>query len=251
MITIKTTNPRAIRQLHIVTGTIDDYRQFARWHYRDNGNLGPYSAIYCLRQRPDYPGMNADKLVGVIVYCMPTAVCTARDIATRQLYNGLGRRDKLALLNRDIRRISRVIIEPRYRGCGLAGELVRRTMPFLNVPIIEAMATMGHFNPFFEKAGMSAYNPPQTIDNKIMLESLSIVGIEYDNLKDCSDLQNKIDSLNAKDKEFINNHLRNFACHIKRRSDIDHPAEYIEQIWIKLSIRPVYYIWFNPNKVKK
>jgi hypothetical protein len=248
MIIIKKQNPHSIRQLYIVPGVIDDYRHFARWHYRDNGHLGPYSAIYCLRQRPDYPGTNANRLVGVIVYCLPTVVCTTRDIATGGLYSSLNRQDKLALVNRDIRRISRIIIEPRYRGCSLASELVRRTMPMLNVPVIEAMATMGHFNPFFEKAGMTAYEQSQPVHTKILIEALSIAGIEYDRLSDYKELQNKIESLKKTDKAFIDNHLHKFVSHIKRRSDIIEPMQYIEQIWQKLSMRPVYYIWFNPKK---
>lgn len=242
------TIPKAVRNLQITAGTADDYRSFAKWHYRDNGSCGPYAAIYALRQSNDFPGTNANRLVGVIVYTMPTAGCSARDIATGGFFAGLSRADRLARLNRCVRRISRVIIEPRYRGCGLAQLLVKNTMPLLNVPFIEAMAAMGNFNPFFEKAGLSPYPQPVPQRNKLLLEALSLVGVEQSMLDDAQAIHQKLAGLTGSDKAFIDRQLAKFIGSFgKRRLQSDSPQR---TAWIlsKLSLPPVYYIWFNPTK---
>ncbi len=244
----KVTLPKAARYLQIVPGNADDYYRLARWHYRNNGLIGPYAAIYSLRQSDDCPGTNAGRLVGVIVYTMPTTGCSARDIATGGFISGLSRADRIALLNRHFRRISRVIIEPRYRGCGLASILVKNTMPLLNITYIEALAAMGNFNPFFEKAGMSPY--PQTIPqrNIMLLEALSLVGIEQNMLDDSQAVQRKLANLSSSDKSFIDRRIRKFTEAFGKRRYLDDSSQRTAWILSKLSLPPVYYIWFNPDK---
>ena len=118
-------------------------------------NLGPYAAIFALKGK----FRTATKLetVGVIVYSMPTAGAQMRNVATGGIFAGLDKGTRLKLINKNIRTISRVIIEPRFRSLGLAVRLVRETMPLMNVPFVEALAVMGRANPFFEKAGLTRY----------------------------------------------------------------------------------------------
>jgi hypothetical protein len=245
--------PKTASRLQIVPGSIGDYKKLARWHYRDN-NCGPYVAIYSLRQPADYPGTNANWLVGVIVYTMPTTGCTARENATGRYFIGLSMSDRIALLNRHFRRISRVIIEPRYRGCGLASMLVNKTMPLLNVTYIEAMAAMGNFNPFFEKAGMTPY--PQAIPKrtKMLLEALSIVGIEQATLNDAQAVQQKLAQLDRDDRTFIYKHICRFTGAFGKSRMQSYSFESgilnlksVSWILSKLSLPPVYYIWINQN----
>ena len=63
----------------------------------------------------------------------------------------------LKLLNGEMRCISRVVIEPRFRGIGLGRYLVAETLARAGVELVEAMAAMGQVNPFFERAGMRRY----------------------------------------------------------------------------------------------
>ncbi|MCK4625480.1 MAG: hypothetical protein KAV00_09245, partial [Phycisphaerae bacterium] len=44
-----------------------------------------------------------------------------------------------------------------YRSCGLAVRLVRHALRTTQMPLIEALATMGAIHPFFERGGMSAF----------------------------------------------------------------------------------------------
>jgi GNAT superfamily N-acetyltransferase len=61
---------------------------------------------------------------------------------------------KARLINDEIARISRVVIHPKFRGIGLGAFLVEETLPKVNVKVIEVLAVMARYNPFFEKAGM-------------------------------------------------------------------------------------------------
>jgi ABC-type ATPase with predicted acetyltransferase domain len=58
------------------------------------------------------------------------------------------------LINEEIARISRVVIHPKFRGIGLGEFLVRETLPKVDAKVVEVLAVMARYNPFFEKAGM-------------------------------------------------------------------------------------------------
>jgi len=227
------------KKLKIVAGSLDDYKSLAQYHYR-NSRLGPFKAIFALK-------LHGEKTIGVIVYVMPTPGLELRNIATGNIFVGFDRATQLALINKNIRRISRVIIEPRFRSLGLASRLVRETMPKLNVPIIEAMAVMGRVNPFFERAGMKAYTAKMPARCVQLIEAFSVVGIEKHELINAQQVQHKIDELSAGKAKFIEHQIQYFLRSYGKRRNMLHGLERTRFILSKLTERPVYYIWFNPQ----
>jgi hypothetical protein len=185
--------------------------------------------------------------VGVIVYKMPTPGAELRNVATGGLFTGFDRATQLVLLNKNIRCINRVIIDPRFRSLGLASRLVRETMRRINVPIIEAMAVMGLVNPFLEKAGMSAFTAKMQARCVRLVEAFSVVGIERQELIDPHKVQRKLDRLPAASADFIEREiyrfLQSYGSHRYSRAGL----ERTRYILGKLTERPVYYIWFNPK----
>jgi len=234
-------------RLRIVPGGSDDYRQLARYHYRDRRS-GPRAAMFALKSDGTLPGLLCRTAVGVIVYSMAGRVLEMRNVATGNVFAGLDRDTQLALVGRNIRRISRVIIEPRFRGLGLAARLVRETMPQLNVPIIEAVAVMGWVNPFLEKAGMKAYEARPSIAAVQLIEELSLLGIEDTELIDPQQVQQKLDRLLCAQRGFLERYIRNFLKSHGRRRDMPPGLERTRYIVTHLTARPTYYIWFNPEK---
>ena len=230
--------------LQIVPGCLDDYRRLCRYHYR-GGHPGPASAIFVLSRA------GCETPVGIIVYSNAPAVLELRNIATGHIFADLDRSTKLALINANIRRISRVIIEPRYRGLGLASRLVRETMPLVDVPIVEALAVMGWVNPFFERAGMRAYKAQPSAASVQFIEALSIIGVEQTELYDPQRLQHKLDRLGDCEALFIEQQIRHFLKSHGRRRDMPPGIERTRYILTKLTARPVYYIWFNPKFTKE
>lgn len=226
------------RELQIVAGGIEDYKKLACYHYRDS-RLTAYAGIFAMRFE--------DETIGVIVYTMPTMGLELRNIACDGLFGGLDRVTRMELINRNIRRISRVILEPRFRGLGLASGLVRETMPKMNVPIVEALAVMGVVNPFFEKAGMSAYGAPMPARCVKLTEAFSRVGVEENELIDPQKVQAKLDKLLRPEAEFIEHQIKEFLQSYGKRRDMRPSSERTRFVLSKLTFRPVYYIWFNKN----
>jgi hypothetical protein len=233
-------------KLEIVAGDTDDYKRLAHYHYRDS-RLGPFVAIFALKPKKGLFGRLGTDTAGVIVYKMPSPALELRNAATGNIFSGFDRVTSLALINKTIRCISRVIIEPRFRGLGLASTLVRETMPRMNVPIIEAMAVMGLVNPFFEKAGMKAYQAKPAARCIQLIEAFSLVGIEEAELIWPLKVQRKIKSLPTRKAEFIEQQIKTFLQSYGKRRQMEPGIERTRYVLSKLTFRPVYYIWFNEN----
>lgn len=227
--------------LRILPGCFDDYKQLAHYHYRD-GAVGPFKAVFALKTG----SLSTAKTLGVIVYSMPVPGLELRNVATDNFFVGFDRSTQLALINRNIRCISRVIIEPRFRGLGLASRLVRQTMPKMDVPIIEAMAVMGLVNPFFEKAGMKALTAKMPARCVQLTEAFSMVGIEDRDLSDAEKTQRKLAGLSNTQAKFINREIKCFLQSYGPNSKLKtQNSKLIRYVLSKLTARPVYYIWFN------
>lgn len=232
------------KQLEIGRGCLEDYQALSQYHYR-NSRLGPYSAIFALRLSKSLSARSGIKTIGVIVYTMPSPALELRNAATDNFFAGFDRSTQLALVNKNIRCIGRVIIEPRFRGLGLASRLVRETMPKVDVPIVEAMAVMGLVNPFFEKAGMKAYKAKMPVRCVRMLEALSMVGVEEEILISPEKVQQRLDKLGEAEAEFIELQIRDFLQSYGERRYQEAGLERTEFVLSKLTGRPIYYIWFN------
>ena len=234
-------------RLEIERGTTADYDRLSCFHYRD-APCKPCVAIYAMRDRHAVRRRFADP-VGVIVYVNPAPNSELRSAATGGVFTGLGdRRLQMQAINRNIRTIARVIIDPRYRGLGLASRLVAETMGLLNVPIIEATAVMGTVNPFFERAGMQAFTGAEPARVVQLKEAFSSVGIEDDELIDAVRVQAGLDKLTFIAEVFIEEQIRRFLQSYGKRSHMRPGLERTRFVLSKLTPRPVYYIWFNPDR---
>jgi len=238
------------RHLEIVRAGLAEYNYLSRFHYRQSVAC-PHAAIYAMKDIRQSCRTQARfaPVVGVIVYTMPTAHVELRNVATGGVFCGFGdRRLQLQMVNKYIRRISRVIIEPRYRGLGLASRLVAETMGKLGVPFIEAMAVMGMVHPFFEKAGMKRYQAKAAARSVQLVEALGIVGIDEQEFIDPQAIQDKFDRLTGDEADFIERQMSNFLQTYGKRSRMPPGIERTRYVLSKLTARPVYYIWFNPEK---
>ncbi|MFH1614665.1 MAG: hypothetical protein ABIG61_06250 [Planctomycetota bacterium] len=237
-------NCSVTKHLEIVRGGLSEYRQLSHFHYRDS-KMGPYVAIFAMKDTRVIRS-HFDDVVGVIVYSMPTCGLELRGVATGKLFEGFDRSTRLEQINKKIRCIRRVIIEPRYRGLGLAARLVRQTMPKLGVPIIESLAVMGRVNPFFEKAGMKMYSAVMPAHTLRLKEALSMVGIEEREFVDPAAVQHKLDYLGQSESGFIEGEILDFIQNYGKRRLMERGLERTRFVLSKLNFRPVYYIWFNP-----
>ncbi|MDT8302300.1 MAG: hypothetical protein RQ760_12510 [Sedimentisphaerales bacterium] len=232
------------KKIKIVQGSFDDYMLLAQYHYRES-RPGPFEKIFVLRNEAAGPARN--KTIGVIVYSMPSPRLELRGKATDNFFSGFDKGTQLGLINKNIRCISRLIIEPRFRGLGLAKRLVQQTMPKMNVPIIEAVAVMGRINPFFEKAGMRPFTSKPSQRFAQFIKALSIIGIEGNDLIDPQKVQRRLSRLKDEKNEFIEREIKRFLKSYGRRRNMPPGLERTRFILSRLNTRPDYYIWFNES----
>jgi GNAT superfamily N-acetyltransferase len=239
-----------VKNLEIVEGGVEDYRRLSVYHYRDCG-CGPYVAIYAMKAVGRLAGRMGKTPAGVIVYTMPVPGAELRNVALGGILTGLDRKSRLSFINKNIRTISRVIIEPRFRSLGLATRLVRETIELIDVPIIEALAVMGRVNNFFERAGLTVYrgqNPLRTVQ---LVEAFEFVCIARSELIDVEAVQRKMDSLSADAAEFIDYQIRCFLqCYGKRRN-MQAGLERTRFVLSRLTEQPIYYIKIKKNSVER
>jgi uncharacterized protein len=142
--TIRTSKPTSLRRrLVIESGKKADYLQFAAMHYRATDELGFVDKVFVMRER------KGGELLGIVVYSHGPLELALRNRATRGWFSR-----NPGLVNRSLRILRRLVIHPDVRGCGLGHYFVRKTLPLVGTDYVECLATMGAFNPVFERAGM-------------------------------------------------------------------------------------------------
>ncbi|MEM2906057.1 MAG: ABC transporter ATP-binding protein [Candidatus Bathyarchaeia archaeon] len=127
-----------LRDVEIKPAAWSDYRRLEFFHYRAGRPFGV---------RKVFAAWLRGRLVAAIVYSLAPRLCAARN-------RFLGYAPSVEEVNRDFLLISRVVVHPKYRSIGLGARLVRETLPQAGSRIVEAIAVMARFNPFFAKAGM-------------------------------------------------------------------------------------------------
>ena len=140
----------------VTRGSIADYRALAGFHYLAHPPAA-HKRVWTIRVpvRRRIPG--GPELAAVLTVSPPVLRCRGRNVATAGRYVRGDRRRDVRRLNAEIECISRVVVHPIYRGCGLAVRLVRRALAGADTPFVESLAAMGAVHPFLELAGMTCH----------------------------------------------------------------------------------------------
>lgn len=150
----------AMTDMVVEPGARSDLAAMVRWHYR---TALPATVSHVLVARCSW----LPEIAGVLAISMPAINGPWRASAWPELARPEGlareadRRAAMRAINAEVRVISRVIVDPRVRGMGIATGLVRT---YLAAPITartEVIAAMAEACPIFERAGMrEAACPP-------------------------------------------------------------------------------------------
>jgi len=127
-----------VQDMKIEQATQEDYNSLKRFHYLHGKPVTSHK----------FKLTHHGRTIGIILYGPSFMNLRYRN----QLFPEYNKNIKK--VNAEILRITRIIIHPKYRGVGLAQELIRLTMPMVNKRIVETIAAIAQYNPFFEKAGM-------------------------------------------------------------------------------------------------
>ena len=232
----------AARSIITEEGCRDDYKALAHWHYRPGAPAAP---VKTLRLR--HAALN--ETIGVLVVAMPTLNARWRRIAWPGRYNASNKRANAKRINNEIRRIARVIIDPRFRGLGLASRLVRAYLRNPLTPCTESAAVMGNCTNFFERAGMTAYHLPSTARQARMTDALEHTGVLPHDLASPTNAWAAATTSPINSK-FINRELRRWAN--ASRTDSRHADDITEDLWKRachsIAGVPVGYAFTSPNE---
>ncbi|HOK96153.1 MAG TPA: hypothetical protein PKW71_08490 [Anaerohalosphaeraceae bacterium] len=235
-----------LKYLTVAAGSRSDYEELAVFHYR-NPSPGPIRFIYKLIDQHPQRRL-AVPAAGVIVYGPPAANLAIRNQVLGGFFAGLDRADGLALLNAGMLCIRRVIIEPRYRGLGLASRLVKETLPLTQAAMVEAVSTMGCVHPFFVRAQMTEYICPPDVKTSRLQAALETVGIDRSLWLDGQAVQAAIDALPDGQKAFVQQQIERFIQKFPRQRRLTDTAQRLEFVLSKLTGSSRYYLWLNPEK---
>jgi GNAT superfamily N-acetyltransferase len=241
------------QQLEIAAGTMRDYAALGEHHYRANR---PATVTRVLALRNDQPTVvgrflaqaGEQRVVGVLVESRPALSCALRDWALGKRYAAIREASaRCAVLNGEIRCISRVVVHPQWRGLGLAVRLVKASLAQPQTIFTEALAAMGKVNPFFERAGMIAYHRPAHQFDARLRDALRTTGINATDLAMLDNVQQRIDGLPAGRRRWLLGELRRWHGHTHRdRGDRGVTImDRLRDAQQKLLCEPVYYLHDN------
>ncbi len=164
-------------RVRVEDGSIEDYDALGGCHYRGGRPATWTRVLRAWRGTPRGP-----LLAGVLVVSRPTLNAAWRDLPWPGRYTRGPLRPRALRINRELRCISRVVVEPRSRGMGVARRLVGAYLRSPQTPATEALAAMGAFCPFFERAGMRVYRTGVLAPDARLGDALTHAGYEANEL---------------------------------------------------------------------
>ena len=234
-----------------------DYNALKQYHYRAKR---PATATRILALRHSAPTAAtrfkheppAQQTVAVLIESLPSLACRMRNVALNDRYGkGLTAKQQATLLNKEVRVISRVVVHPCWRGLGLAIRLVRAALATPTTIYTEAIAAMGKVNPFFTRAGMTAYpRPPHACDTRL-IEAMQSINLKPHNLALIEQTQQTIDALASPMRTWFLKELHRWYRQNAGRSSTHSkdPHDHLLAARQRLLCEPIYYLKDNREVV--
>ncbi len=243
-----------IDELCIERGGRNDYQQLASFHYK-SGRPGAVTAVYRMVHRAPtvvsrFVGHSDETtIVGVLIRSLPSLGCQLRDRATSDRYRGMGVLAAAAMVNREFRTISRVVIRPQWRGIGLAVRLVRHALDDPETAYTEALAAMGRVHPFFERAGMVRYDRPPRPEYARLLDAFDRLDISPGSLASVRLVLDALGASRTEDRRWLEAEIRRWHRAAfrttKQRIAAMTLRDLLEAARDRLLSQPVYYLYHH------
>lgn len=232
--------------LEIVPATQADYKLLAQYHYQKEPPAPP-DQIYKIRGTKPTCDAFPDP-IAVILYSMPIINLHGRTTATssyfRKPHTDIG---KLRLVNKKIRYISRLIVDPRFQKRGLASWLLKDTLERQTVPIVETLTPIDFTNKIFQKSGFKLYHSQAPEWYKRFTDALTQVRIRLSDLKCPPAIHHRIKFLPSRQKGFIEKEILLFISHFHHRKGMKNSLNRTIYFCSKLPYPQAYLIWLNPR----
>lgn len=233
-------------EIEIVPGCARDWRRFAHWHYLGAGRPGPVCAVWRARVR----GHDA----GIVMFGYPHLLLSARKHALPARFHVSALRGEgPAALNREVRLLQRVVVDPRLRGLGIATRLIAHGLRELDVPYVECIAQMGAFSDFLLQAGferLCRLEVPHAA--QLLLRFCERRDIPAQRLHEPAVREALLARLPAPDSRALQHHFDHLA---RSRVNTGHGSsrgaplpsgQALDAALARLGARPDYYLWKRP-----
>lgn len=232
--------------LETVKTEISDYKKLAPYHYQ-TGTIKPVTNIYKIKARGRYV-KNFPDPIAVIVYRMPLIDLRARTNATNGFFKRPTTRSKqLKLVNKHIRYLARIIVDPRFRKLGIATKLILDTLHLQDCPIIETVTPIDFTNNLFLKTGFQLHFQPQHPRYTKFENALLSTGLTDHDLSSPETVQKRIDKLGTQQSKYIESQINQFIHTFRRQQNMPPGIERTKFVLSKLAFPSSYLIWFNPK----
>ncbi|MEM2909799.1 MAG: hypothetical protein QXO01_01855 [Nitrososphaerota archaeon] len=239
-----------LKEVVISKGTTDDYKRLEMFHYKGSRPVG-ITDVFKAEIHGD--------LAGIIVYNTSYFDLKPRNIALPHLVEirrHVGLKSLTEYVNKNFRRIARVVVAPKYRGIGLGVKLVKETMPLVGVPYVETLAVMAKYNPFFEHAGMKEVVYEREYDKRQqkVLEFLESMGLNVELAKSRKKNLSWLRTLSSKQVKDVAKVVETLVCErftkprlAKKLREGKFSLEDLAEAIAQFKTKPKYYIWKNPS----
>ncbi|MEZ5993148.1 MAG: hypothetical protein R3E76_12465 [Planctomycetota bacterium] len=234
---------RILDEIKIVRGRLKDYAAFAQWHYLGPGRPGPTSDVYL--------AMHLGRAVGVVVLGYPHLLLAARNSVLPQFGPKRVAADGAARMNQDLRLLQRVVVEPRFRGVGVARALIRHALQRTTASYVECIAQMGDFSDFLLGSGFRRVGEiPPPASAKGVSEFLSEKGIAPTALLTPETRAGVMRELSARDRQRLESLLSRLLStriqtgfgSLRARAPAAHEA-LLQKALGRISASPGYFLW--------
>ena len=242
--------PHPADALRLRPGSLADYAALAEYHYKARKPATALRVLVLEDRRPTVVGRflsrpDQTKVVAVLVESLPSLSCRMRDYALRDRYGGhLAPKPRAMLLNEEVRCISRVVVDPTWRGLGLAVRLVKSALAEPTTRYTEALAAMGKVNPFFERAGMTAYPRPAHAHDARLIAALARLGFAARDLATLEATWQRLEKRDEPDQRWFKKELHRWY-RLNAGRAATHETDPRHQLVVareRLLLEPVYYL---------
>jgi ABC-type ATPase with predicted acetyltransferase domain len=223
-------------------GTIRDYDELSAFHYMA-GRPAAHKRVWVIRPPPAATEAGGPNVAAVLVVSPPMGAVRGRNLATGGRYAGADRSAALTLLNREIEWISRVIVHPAYRGCGLAVRLVRHALATADTPMVESLAAMGAVNPFFERAGMRAWRLEADPHAQRFLKAAAAVGLSPREVAAIEPVRRLLRKRTTRRAAFLRREVDLATVRMLGRKRTSRLPDPLAEVCRRTGRRYVYYLW--------
>jgi GNAT superfamily N-acetyltransferase len=199
--------------------------------------------------------LHEGRAVGIALFGYPHLLLAARARALPQFSVARIKAAGAAGLNRDVRLLQRVVVDPRFRGVGISRLLIRHGLSHVDAPWVECVAQMGEFSDFLLDAGFvpaGEVAPPLSV--RVLTRFAGRHGIDLRLLVEPRSRRALLNTLPAKVAASLTRKLASVARSriqtgfgsMRGRREFTQPL--LRKALARLGARPAYFLWTRGDR---